>query len=196
MDWASGPGLPTKKDRAALLLVALATLLVRGGERVAALVPGERPGTGRPALERLVRAIEGSGDDVPAALMPGRDSTLVMISDFLAPLDHWRERLQALAAKRLHGHLFEILDPAEEDLPFQGRVRFEGLEREGQLVVGRAEALRSAYAERLAAHRAGLAELARAQGWSLGAHRTDRPPQEALLALYQRMTDGPAEAMA
>src|SRR4051794_9702897 len=37
MNWRSTPHLPTKGDRAALLLMAVACLLVRGGERVALL---------------------------------------------------------------------------------------------------------------------------------------------------------------
>ena len=43
MAYRSVPGLPTKKEQAAeLLLMALAALLVRGGERVALLERGCR----------------------------------------------------------------------------------------------------------------------------------------------------------
>ena len=35
-------------------------------------------------------------------------------------------------------------------------------------------------------HREGLADIARAVGWSFGYHRTDRAPQLALLALHAR----------
>jgi len=37
---------------------------------------------------------------------------------------------------------------------------------------------------RLAAHRAAIAEFARAARWRLGSHHTDHSAQEALMALY------------
>ena len=44
--------------------------------------------------------------------------------------------------------------------------------------------MRDAYVEKLAAHRDGLAAIARAAQWSFATHRTDRPAPQALLALY------------
>src|SRR5271156_4742869 len=59
MDYSSAEYLtraewPTKRDRAELLLVALASLLVRGGERLALLGSGVTPMSGRIALSRMV----------------------------------------------------------------------------------------------------------------------------------------------
>ena len=48
---------PTKRDRAELLLVALASLLVRGGERLTLLGSGIAPMSGRIALSRIVDLI-------------------------------------------------------------------------------------------------------------------------------------------
>ena len=93
------------------------------------------------------------------------------------------------AALGLRGYLLQVLDPAEETLPFDGRVRFESLEREDPLLISRVEMIRGQYTERLARHRAGLAAIARAAGWSLGTHRTDRPPHTALLALYTALAE-------
>jgi uncharacterized protein (DUF58 family) len=50
--------------------------------------------------------------------------------------------------------------------------------------------LRSAYQAALAAHREGLAAAASAMGWSFATHRTDQPPELALLALFQRLEGG------
>ena len=63
MDYSSagyiaGGDWPTKRDRAELILVALASLLVRGGERLTLLGSGVAPMTGRAALSRLVQMIE------------------------------------------------------------------------------------------------------------------------------------------
>ncbi len=54
----SGGDWPTKRYRAELILVALASLLVRGGERLTLLGSGVGPMTGRAALSRLVEMIE------------------------------------------------------------------------------------------------------------------------------------------
>jgi uncharacterized protein (DUF58 family) len=78
----------------------------------------------------------------------------------------------------------QILDPAEETLPFAGRVRFEGMEGEESALLPRVETLRRDYGDRMAEHRDGLAHIARAAGWFYSAHHTDRSAESGLLALY------------
>src|SRR5512146_3529165 len=56
--YIAGGEWPTKRDRAELILVALASLLVRGGERLTLLGSGVLPMTGRVALNRLVHLLE------------------------------------------------------------------------------------------------------------------------------------------
>ena len=99
-----------------------------------------------------------------------------------------RPLLSAYAEQRLAGYLVQVVDPAEELLPFDGRVRFAGLEADGEMLVPRVDRLRGAYGERFQAHRAALADLARQLGWTFVVHRTDHAPQPALLALYQALT--------
>lgn len=192
MNWRSERGLPTKRDRAALLLLALAALLVRGGERVALVGAGLPPAHGRAVLDRLALTMERAGETVglPPVIPLPRHASIVLIGDFLMPLDEAHDLLAGYAVSGVRGHLLQVLDPAEESLPFDGRVRFEGMEREGNLLIARVEAVREQYQARLAAHQAGLAALARSHGWSLGLHRTDRPPHQALLALYGVMSGG------
>ena len=199
MDYSSasyiaGAEWPAKRDRAELILVALASLLVRGGERLTLLGSGLAPMTGRVALTRLVQLLGPRPGQVSATLglpvyepLP-RAGQLVLIGDFLAPLDTVSEAVARFAGAGLKGHLLQIADPAEEDLPFAGRVRFEGVEERDQITIGRVETVREDYAERFRRHRAGLAEIARAVGWTFGHHRTDRPPHLALLALHAALS--------
>ena len=190
MAFRSDPGLPEKGERAALLILAAAALLVRGGERVALLEEGgEGPGGGQAALERLALGLEGSGGDdglPPSSGLP-RHARLVLAGDFLAPLDLVAERLDGLGRTGPAGHLVQVLDPAEETLPYAGRILFEGPEGEGDWLAGRAEDLRGPYRAALARHRDGLAALARDKGWTFAVHRTDHAPETALLALYQTL---------
>jgi uncharacterized protein (DUF58 family) len=187
MSYASRWAPISKRDRASVLALALSSLLVRGGERIAALEEADPPSANRLALRRLaLRYMKADEDGIslpPERVLP-RYAQLVLFSDFLVPLDDLKRRLESFGARGIRGHLMQILDPAEEDLPFEGRTRFEGVEEPLTLVVGRAEELQTDYRAALAAQRANLADMARRLGWTFLSHRTDRPPQLALLALY------------
>jgi uncharacterized protein (DUF58 family) len=190
-DYVAGAEWPTKRDRAELLLVALASLLIRGGERLSLLGSGIAPMSGRIALSRFAELI-GRQSPEPQSL-PGfeslpRAAQLVLIGDFLSPLDSINVAIARFAAAGLRGHLLQVVDPAEEDLPFDGRVRFEGVEDRDQVVISRVESVRQDYSNRFLSHREGLAAIAAALGWSFGSHRTDRPPHLALLALYAALS--------
>jgi uncharacterized protein (DUF58 family) len=193
MDYASRRELPTKRARADLLTLALAALLVRGGERTTLLGSGVLPSHGRAVLDRLALSFErgGSGDNLPPFEPLPRHGHVVLIGDLLAPLEEVHALVARFAANGLKGHLLQVLDPAEETLPFAGRVRFEGFERERPILISRVETVREAYVEKLAQHRAGLAAIARATQWSFGTHRTDRPPHTALLALHAALAPAP-----
>ena len=80
--------------------------------------------------------------------------------------------------------VFEGLSECRRNGYREQRVRFAGVEEPEDIVISRVETVRSAYGARFERHRAGLAEIARAVGWTLGYHRTDRPPHLALLALH------------
>jgi uncharacterized protein (DUF58 family) len=196
MDYASSRDLPTKRARAELLLVALAALLIRGGERATLLGSGLPPLSGRVALTRIAALVErpgGGGESLPAFQSLPRYAQIVLMGDFLSPLPEIQAALASFAAAGTRGHILQVLDPAEETLPFDGRVRFEDLEDAGDVLISRVEAVRDEYVQRMTAHREGLAQIARGFGWSFATHHTDRPPQTALLSLYTAMADTPGK---
>ena len=184
MRWRSGASVPQKLERADLLLLALGSLLLRGGERVRLL--GERT---RGSLSAMAAALEGlAAGGIPAAVAVPAYSRVVLIGDFLQPLEDIRVSLAYLAAIPVRGHLLQVLDPAEALLPYSGRVRFRGVEADGETLVPHVEGIRDAYAAALAAQQAGLAALCRAAGWGFATHRTDAPPERALLGLYTALS--------
>ena len=195
MEFKSHLASATKRDRTLVLILAAAELLVRGGERVA-LLALTRPNASRNAARRLAEAIASNlhnkllSESLPPAERLPRMSGVLLASDFLDPLPEIEARLSALAANNVFGHLIQVLDPAEETLPYDGRTEFNGLEGNDRWVADRVESLRPQYIEKLAAHRAGLDAVARKLGWSLLSHRTDRPAAEPLLALIMRMQSG------
>ena len=187
MDFASRKQGETKKERASLLLLAVASLLLGGGERVALFGAGRRPVRGAAALTRLAETLCAEADS--GAGLPPRDwlpryAHAVLIGDFLDPAEEIDAAVRRLAGLGVSGCLLQVLDPAEETLPFSGRVRFAGLEGGPEPVIGRVEAARVEYRARLEAQRAALAATARRAGWTFLSHRSDRAPETALLALY------------
>ena len=186
MRWRSRLVPVEKRERADLLLLALASLLVRGGERVTLMREDARPITGRSGLDRLAAELTRTDDGrgLPPPVRLPRHGTVVLFSDFLSPPEDIRALLGRFAAVPVSGYLLQILDPAEAALPYRGRVRFRGLERDGDTLVPRVEAVRDAYAQRLKAQQDELAAICSSIGFGFGVHRTDHPPEMALLTLY------------
>lgn len=187
MQWRSSPAATTKAERAELLLLALSALLLRGGERVRLMDGRSRSLTGRGALERLAESLPRATGPAEDEALP-RHARVVLFGDFLDPLPEVSRIVGQLGARPVRGHLVQILDPAEETLPYAGRVRFEGFGRVEPALVPRVEGIRDLYVERLERHRDGLAAIAAAAGWGFVRHRTDHPPESALLALYQALS--------
>ena len=191
MDFASHLSPIAKVDRALVIALALAELLVQAGERVG--IPGIlAPSTARNTSQRIGELLL-TGSRSPEGLPPvhhrfGRFSECVIISDFLDPLDGIFARIDLIAAHGVNGQLLQVLDPAEETLPYRGRILFEDMGGGNQVLTGRAEGLQEAYQRRIKAHRAALADRATHLNWSFILHHTDRPAQEALLALYARLS--------
>ncbi len=196
MDFASHLSPITKMDRVLVLTLALAELLVRAGERVG--IPGLLAPSAARNTARRIGELLLAGPGTLAGLPPvqhhfGRFSECVIISDFLDPLEAMTARFDLIAAHGVRGHLLQVLDPAEESLPYRGRILFEDMAGGDQVLAGRAEALQAAYVQRLAAHRQVLADRAARLNWSFIVHHTDRPAPEALLALYARLSGGGAD---
>lgn len=184
MAWSSAKSLPRKIDRARLLALTLTALLLRGGERVGILGDDNPAAAGRALLPRLGSALLAQTQAaLPVCRLP-RHGHLLLISDFLVPLPALTEQLTHWAEAGVNGHLLHLLDPAEVHLPYEGRVRFSGLEGEGALLVRRAESLRDGYAARLADHRDGLRQLAQSLGWGFDEHQTDSPPRDGMVGLH------------
>jgi uncharacterized protein (DUF58 family) len=190
MRWRSRQSTTDKIERAELLLLALASLLLRGGERVRLLgVDGRAAGGLDRMAAELAHMPEGSG--LPPEVRLPRYARVVLIGDLLAPLEQIQAAVGRLSAIPVPGHMLQVLDPAEALLPYEGRVRFHGIGDDRQALIPRVESVREAYAERLAAQQQGLAAICSAAGWGFSVHRTDFPPEAALLALYAALSPEP-----
>ena len=191
MGYASAKTLPSKGNRAQVLAMALAVMLLRGGERVG-LVGGLAPKTGRAHLGNLAAELLGqpARDDYGRAMGDGagRAARLVYLSDFLGPLDALKSAMTQAADRGAKGALMHILDPAEEAFPFAGRTVFLSMGGSAQFETQSAADLRARYLDRLAARKDDLTTLARALGWDYTLHHTDQPPLLPLIWAHHALS--------
>lgn len=182
-----------KRDRAVVLAFAIGELALQGGERIG-LLGGGAPSSARHTVQNMAVSLarqEKEGAEFPS--LPPRSrlrrfTECVLFSDFLDPPEKLAEICEHLAGQGVRGNLVQILDPAEETLPYKGRVEFEGIETNDHLLAGRAEDLRTKYIGRLTAHKTAIAEIAHRLQWSYMVHHTGRPAGEVLLALHTHLS--------
>ncbi len=182
----------TKSDRARLLALALAVLLLRGGERVG--IAGQAPRSGKAQLLRLVEAfgLETATADYGSPAEDGLVShgRAVFVSDFLGDLAGVEASLARAADRGVKGVLLQVLDPAEEEFPFDGRTVFISMGGTLSHETQQAGDLRGRYLARLAERKARLADLAQLSGWLYHTHHTGQPAQSALLWAYRALEGG------
>lgn len=180
----------TKAHRARTLALACAILLLRGGERVGltgGLLPPARGAAQASQLARLLSTNHSDdfGTPDPSGMLP--HSRALFVSDFMGDIAATETAVAKAADGDVRGALVQILDPAEEAFPFDGRTIFESMSGALTHETLKARDLRSRYLDRLAARKDRLAALARAAGWQFNTHRTDQSATSALLWVYSAL---------
>ncbi len=193
MRFASDAALPLKADRARLLALACAILLVRGGERVGLTGTTLPPRRGNTQILRLAEAFteDASEDYAPPehrAMIPS--ARALFISDFMGDVAEVKLALTKAADRGVRGVLLHVLDPSEESFPFRGRTIFESVGGSLSHETLKANDLKDRYLDRLAARKDELQQLCAVTSWQYGLHHTDASAQSALLWLYRALDTG------
>lgn len=194
-------GAMSKYDYGATLAASLAHLLLMqqdavGLAMVAGRLLGQLPPSANPAhLRPFCRMLEehrpaGETDlgPLPQRLADGmgRRGLVVLVSDLIAPA---ADVTAAVRRLRYEGHavvLAHVVDAAEEEFPFDGRVRFEGLES-GRGMVTDARQIRAAYRRSFERFCRRVESACLELGADYLRARTDRPPG----AVLARFLSGP-----
>jgi uncharacterized protein (DUF58 family) len=185
----------TKAEYAATLAATLAWFLHLQGDAVGLLSFDEGVRDFLPAkhraghLRQLMLALEkpagGRDTDLAAPLQRAveiirKRGLLVLISDFLAPIDRLEPGLRTLAACGHEMAIFQVLDPAEPGFDFREASMFRDLESGRELFIDPRSA-RKEYTRRLEVHCTALLEISRRLGVAYHRVTTDRPFELALL---------------
>jgi uncharacterized protein (DUF58 family) len=196
MAFASKAARDSKLERALIVTFALAELLVEGGERVG--IPGlMRPTASRTVIDKMAQAMlhdDAARLSLPPAFVPSALSEIVVLSDFWSPISEIRSMLAGLSSSGAHGTLIQVVDPAEESLPYSGRIEFVEPEGGGTITAGRAEKWAVDYVARVALHRDQIRAETNKLDWLFSTHTTDRSAAELLLFLHGGMMVSKATA--
>lgn len=195
---ASGPGmayaslksLPRKQDAAHILSLALAILMTQADEQIG--LAGD-PKTGRSdhQLQKIAQSFLDNTREEP--LIPAdqtvipHNASLIMAGDFLAPLEEIEANFSKLATRAGNTLLIQILDPAELELTFSGRVTFIGEERNEKETLNNVASVRDAYIRRMQDHIENIKALCREHNWTHILHRTDDDPAHTLSRIWMAL---------
>ncbi len=188
----------TKAEYAATLAATLARFLYLQGDAIGLLSFDEglrdylpaRQKTGH--LRQIILALDkpagGTATDLIKPLrriseIVRKRGLMVVISDFLTPVDELERNLVSLTASGHEVVLFQILDPAELDFGFTAASVFEDAESGRTLYIDPAAA-RAGYLERLAAHQAALEAICQKLGLAWHVLSTVRPLELALTDFF------------
>ncbi|SLN56128.1 DUF58 domain-containing protein [Pseudooctadecabacter jejudonensis] len=177
----------TKAQRARSLALATAILLLRGGERVGLTGNQLPPKRGEAQIAQMAHLLCATSDAdfaTPDTRGMLRHSRALFVSDFMGDITEIEAAMTKAADADVRGALVQILDPAEEAFPFDGRTIFESMSGEITHETLKARDLRDRYLDRLAERKDRLAALARTCGWQFHTHHTDQSAASAVLWVY------------
>jgi uncharacterized protein (DUF58 family) len=114
---------------------------VRAHERVAALGSPFVPGHSRTALVRMATWMldHASDNGLPEHVRLPRFSTVLLLGDFLERPEAIAASASALAAEGVTGHMVQVVDPAEETLPYAGRIEFRAMTGSATFLAGKTD---------------------------------------------------------
>lgn len=202
MEFGSVPGA-TKMEYARTLVATLAWFLheqrdLSGLARfhrglIDVIPPRARPGHLRRILAALEQPADGADSDLGGALrglvrLCRRRSLVVVVSDFLAPVENWSGALAELVMAGHDVRAMQVLDPAEPGLDtLSMAARWEDLETGSTRYVDPAKS-RDAYREKFASHAESVRAACDRAAVPLFTAMTSEPLDRVLLSFLRQRT--------
>ena len=188
----------SKAEYAHTLAATLAFFLQQQGDAVGVMtfddqirdyLPARnRPGHLRQLMLLLEKPAGGRATDISAPLrriseIVSKRGMMVLVSDFLAPIETLEANLALIGARGHDTVAFQVLDPAELDFNFDKPTLFEDMESGRDLYLDPVKA-RAGYLEKLKVHNDAVRSTCEKLGVAFQSLRTDQPLE---LALYDFM---------
>jgi len=186
MKYASKNKYRTKQEYAEILLLALSRILLTAGEKVGLLGTELSPQIGDSAVEKIYANLEYQ-IAMPLTPVIGKNSHVVIISDFFNDFESISQACMYLASKNIKVMLVQICDRAEAEFPFKGRIKFLDMLEHDVKLVSKSEDIADEYVRKFKLHQAKVENLAKSIGGKYGFYITDMKAEIALFDIFEKL---------
>ena len=187
MKFSSERKFPTKEEAAQVLILAMSILMTHSGERVGMLGTSQT-GRSESSLENVSVLLTNPEikENLPthAPVRAHKNAEVILVGDFLSPTEEIDRSFKSLVPMTGGGLVVQVLDPAEIELPYDGRAIFEDSGSVNREVVQNVPSIREQYRLRIEKHREEIQKICKSCGWSYILHRTDEPYEKTLLQVW------------
>lgn len=183
-----------KYTDAALIALSLGQALIKSGETIGmANAPDIGRGSSQGYYKRFMQKLDQQHEQTALPLfdlkrLPNK-SEIILLHDFLEPLDQLEHWLAQLKTRQLNIRLVQILDQSEVDLELTGRILFENTTGDKVKDLHHIESLKAEYKQDIQTHLRGLQSLAKHYNchYTLYIHGQQNIEQ-SILKLWKDMT--------
>ncbi|PPR17042.1 MAG: hypothetical protein CFH33_00194 [Alphaproteobacteria bacterium MarineAlpha9_Bin3] len=193
MNFSSLDKVNTKLYRANLLTLTLTIILSKSGENIALNGINSKLFKGKEAINfisnQITEKVIDNYKSVPNLNDIKNNSYVILIGDFLNNIKDTEKTVKELSNRGINGIIIHILDPAEVNFPFKGRINFNGLEDEKEILIGKAESVRSDYKKTIKFHIEKLKKLTNSYSWKYFLDISDQEPSISLNKIYNLLAN-------
>ena len=184
MNFRSSESIDTKLYRANLFTLALTIILSKSGENIVLNGLKSKLLKGGNAVNfvsnQINEKVTDSYKSSPNINEIKNNSDVILIGDFLNNIIETEKTIKELSNRGINGIIIQILDPAERFFPYKGRINFNGLEGEKNILIGKAESVRNDYKKAIKIHIEKLEKLTTSYSWK---YILDNSDQDASISL-------------
>ena len=184
MNFRSSESIDTKLYRANLFTLTLTIILSKSGENIVLNGLKSKLLKGGNAVNfvsnQINEKVTDSYKSSPNVNEIKNNSDVILIGDFLNNIIETEKTIKELSNRGINGIIIQILDPAERFFPYKGRINFNGLEGEKNILIGKAESVRNDYKKAIKIHIEKLEKLITSYSWK---YILDNSEQDASISL-------------
>ena len=184
MNFRSSESIDTKLYRANLFTLTLTIILSKSGENIVLNGLKTELLKGGNAVNfvsnQINEKVTDSYKSSPNVNEIKNNSDVILIGDFLNNIIGTEKTIKELSNRGINGIIIQILDPAERFFPYKGRINFNGLEGEQNILIGKAESVRNDYKKAIKIHIEKLEKLTTSYSWK---YILDNSDQDASISL-------------
>ena len=184
MNFRSSESIDTKLYRANLFTLTLTIILSKSGENIVLNGLKSKLLKGGNAVNfvssQINEKVTDSYKSSPNINEIKNNSDVILIGDFLNNINETEKTIKELSNRGINGIIIQILDPAERFFPYKGRINFNGLEGEQNILIGKAESVRNDYKKAIKIHIEKLEKLITSYSWK---YILDNSDQDASISL-------------